>query len=48
MPTATAADALSTAFSLMPAQDVLRATQALGAGRVYLTNATGRTEAIGA
>jgi thiamine biosynthesis lipoprotein len=48
MPTATAADALSTAFSLMPVQDVLRATQALGAGRAYLTNATGRTEAIGA
>ena len=47
MPTATAADALSTAFSLMPEQDVLRARQELGAGCVYLTSSTGRTETIG-
>ncbi|GAU87073.1 FAD:protein FMN transferase [Bosea sp. BIWAKO-01] len=47
MPTATAADALSTAFSLMPLQDIIRTRRALGTGCVYLTTSAGQTEAIG-
>jgi thiamine biosynthesis lipoprotein len=42
MPAATAADALSTAFSLMPAERIESALRALGGGRVLLRTASGR------
>jgi len=38
MPSATAADALSTAYSLMPVEDIVRTKRALGIGDVYLTS----------
>ena len=42
MPTATAADALSTAFSLLPAEDIHAALKRLGEGQVRLTAANGQ------
>ncbi|WP_262273025.1 FAD:protein FMN transferase [Microvirga yunnanensis] len=41
MPTATAADALSTAFSLMPPDGIGRVLARLGTGRVHLVTASG-------
>lgn len=41
MPTATAADALSTAFSLMPREAIERSLRILGQGRAHLTGADG-------
>jgi thiamine biosynthesis lipoprotein len=43
MPTATAADALSTAFSLMPADRIKAALRAAGGGLVLLLDATGKS-----
>ncbi len=42
MPTATAADALSTAFSLLPAEDIHAALKKRGEGRVLLVTAHGQ------
>jgi thiamine biosynthesis lipoprotein len=42
MPTATAADALSTAFSIMPVEDIRMALKVLGHGQIRLTAADGR------
>ena len=42
MPTATAADALSTAFSLMPAEDISAALERLGEGQAQITAADGQ------
>ena len=42
MPTATAADALSTAFSLLSAEDINAALTGLGQGRAYITTANGQ------
>lgn len=44
MPSATAADALSTAFSLMPADRIESALRALGGGRALLRTAAGRRD----
>jgi thiamine biosynthesis lipoprotein len=41
MPKATAADALSTAFSLLPPEDIGNAVRRLGVGQVHLTTASG-------
>ena len=41
MPTATMADALSTAFSLLPLTDIKRTVQRLGEGRVHMLTASG-------
>ena len=41
LPTATAADALSTAFSLLPPTEIRRTLQRLGEGQVHLVPATG-------
>jgi len=46
MPTATAADALSTAFSLMPVATIARTLQQLGEGQVRLTTETGEAIAL--
>lgn len=43
MPTATAADALSTAFSLLPPDDIRHTVQRLGEGKVHLITASGKT-----
>ncbi|SCY94147.1 FAD:protein FMN transferase [Microvirga guangxiensis] len=43
LPTATAADALSTAFSLLPPEDIERILQRLGEGQVRLVTASGET-----
>jgi thiamine biosynthesis lipoprotein len=42
MPTAAAADALSTAFCLLPAEDIDAALKGLGEGQAYLTAADGQ------
>ena len=42
MPTATAADALSTAFSLMPEATISKVLASVGAGEVHATAASGR------
>jgi FAD:protein FMN transferase len=41
LPTATAADALSTAFSLLPPEDVRRSIQQLGVGQAFLITVEG-------
>ena len=41
LPTATAADALSTAFSLLPPEDIGQTLQRLGEGKVHLVPASG-------
>lgn len=41
LPTAAAADALSTAFSLLPPEDIGRAVQRLGEGQVHLLTTSG-------
>ncbi|WP_029005888.1 FAD:protein FMN transferase [Azorhizobium doebereinerae] len=41
LPTATAADALSTAFSLMPREDIVRTLAAIGGGQVHLLGPQG-------
>ncbi|WP_262266314.1 FAD:protein FMN transferase [Microvirga yunnanensis] len=46
MPSATAADALSTAFSLMPVAAVARTLRQLGEGQVRLTSETGEAIAL--
>lgn len=43
MPTAAAADALSTAFSLLPPEDIRQTVQRLGKGRVHLLTPSGET-----
>lgn len=43
MPTATAADALSTAFSLLPTEDIRHTIRTLGEGQVHLLRASGDT-----
>ncbi len=43
MPTAAVADALSTAFSLLPPDDIRQVVQRLGGGRVHLLTASGET-----
>jgi thiamine biosynthesis lipoprotein len=47
MPTATAADALSTAFSFMPTHEIENILRALGAGRAYVTMSDGRRLILG-
>ena len=46
MPSATAADALSTAFSLMPVAAIIRTLRHLGKGQVRLTTETGKAIAL--
>jgi thiamine biosynthesis lipoprotein len=46
MPSATAADALSTAFSLMPVAAITQALRHLGEGQVRLTTETGEAIAL--
>ena len=46
MPSATAADALSTAFSLMPVAAITRTLRQLGKGQVRLTTETGEAIAL--
>ena len=46
MPTATAADALSTAFSLMPVAEIAQTLRQLGEGQVRLTTETGEAIAL--
>lgn len=48
MPTATAADALSTAFSLMPAERILAVLRRLGHGRVHVVDAGGARRVLAA
>lgn len=43
LPSATAADALSTAFSLLPPGDIRKTIQRLGEGQVHLLTASGET-----
>ena len=47
MPTATAADALSTAFSLMPEAAILKVLTSVGVGEVHVTAATGKRFTLG-
>ena len=46
MPTATAADALSTAFNLMPLANLERSLKAVGQGEVHLITATGERRVV--
>lgn len=48
MPTATAADALSTAFSLLPSMEISRILQKIGSGEVRLITAEGERRVISA
>ena len=48
MPTATAADALSTAFSLLPLEDIDAMLRRVGAGRAHITTADGQHRTLAA
>ncbi|WP_445500692.1 FAD:protein FMN transferase [Microvirga sp. G4-2] len=46
LPTATAADALSTAFSLLPPEEIRHTLQRLGKGQVHLVSASGEASLL--
>ena len=48
MPTATAADALSTAFSLLPTAEISETLRRIGVGRVFLVTGAGEKHSLAA